>query len=278
MQENELVSIIDNTNAMLNRKGLGKEFFEKLGIKQLEIPGIKGFISPVNSEQMNHVGLASLTSENVDETIGKVIDLFNNERKSFSWIVGPSSTPKDLPQRLIKSGFQRLEETKGFGMAISTSYHMNVINKEISVEEISLDELENNLAMMVDSFGESLTAEGAGVIINGMRMLNSTERYRGQVKAYLAVERDTGKRVGFSFMEMDREEKYAILDGSAVLPSYRGKGIYRSMVSKRLEDARMNGIEFLIIHALARTSAPICERIGFKCICQFDLYGYKIEE
>jgi hypothetical protein len=50
------------------------------------------------------------------------------------------------------------------------------------------------------------------------------------------------------------------------------------MVSKRLEDARMNGIEFLIIHALARTSAPICERIGFKCICQFDLYGYKIEE
>ncbi|EQB64509.1 MAG: hypothetical protein AMDU3_IPLC00004G0087 [Thermoplasmatales archaeon I-plasma] len=278
MQENELVSIIDNTNAMLNRKGLGKEFFEKLGIKKLEIPGIKGFISPVNSEQMNHVGLASLTSENVDETIGKVIDLFNNERKSFSWIVGPSSTPKDLPQRLIKSGFQRLEETKGFGMAISTSYHMNVINKEISVEEISLDELENNLAMMVDSFGESLTAEGAEVIINGMRMLNSTERYRGQVKAYLAVERDTGKRVGFSFMEMDREEKYAILDGSAVLPSYRGKGIYRSMVSKRLEDARMNGIEFLIIHALARTSAPICERIGFKCICQFDLYGYKIEE
>ena len=278
MQENELVSIIDNTNAMLNRKGLGKEFFEKLGIKKLEIPGIKGFISPVNSEQMNHVGLASLTSENVDETIGKVIDLFNNERKSFSWIVGPSSTPKDLPQRLIKSGFQRLDETKGFGMAISTSYHMNVINKEISVEEISLDELENNLAMMVDSFGESLTAEGAEVIINGMRMLNSTERYRGQVKAYLAVERDTGKRVGFSFMEMDREEKYAILDGSAVLPSYRGKGIYRSMVSKRLEDARMNGIEFLIIHALARTSAPICERIGFKRICQFDLYGYKIEE
>ena len=226
---------------------------------------------------MNHVGLASLTSENVDETIGKVIDLFNNERKSFSWIVGPSSTPKDLPQRLIKSGFQRLEETKGFGMAISTSYHMNVINKEISVEEVSLDKLENNLAMIVDSFGESLTAEGAEVIINGMRMLNSTERYLGQVKAYLAVERDTGKSVGFSFMEMDREEKYAILDGSAVLPSYRGKGIYRSMVSKRLEDARMNGIEFLIIHALARTSAPICERIGFKRVCKFDLYGYKIE-
>jgi GNAT superfamily N-acetyltransferase len=278
MQENELLSIIDNTNAMLNRKGLGKEFFEKLGIKQLEIPGIKGFISPVNSEQMNHVGLASLTSENADETIGKVIDLFKTERKSFSWIVGPSSTPKDLPQRLIKSGFQRLEETKGFGMAISTSYHMNVINKEISVEEVSLDELENNLIMIVDSFGESLTAEGAEVIINGMRMLNSTERYRGQVKAYLAVERDTGKRVGFSFMEMDREEKYAILDGSAVLPSYRNKGIYRSMVSKRLEDARMNGIEFLIIHAMARTSAPICERIGFKRICQFDFYGYKIEE
>ena len=277
MQEDELVSIIENTNAMLNRKGLDSEFFEKLGIKLVEIPGIKGFISPVNSEGMNHVGLASLTSENVEETIKKVVDLFNTEKKSFSWIVGPSSTPKDLSERLIKSGFHSLDETKGFGMAMSTSYEINEINNKFSVEEISLDVLENNLEMIVDSFGESLTVEGAEVIVNGMKLLDSTKRYRGQIKAYLAVENDTGKKVGFSFMVMDREDKYAILDGSAVLPSYRGKGIYRNMVSKRLEDARANGIEFLIIHALARTSAPICERIGFKRVCKFDLYGYKIE-
>ena len=278
MEESELVSIIENTNAMFNRKGLDEEFFRGFGITQIDIPGVKGYTLPVNSEQINHVGLASLTSENVDETIGKVVDLFKREKKSFSWIVGPSSTPKDLSTRLIKSGFYEMEELMEFGMAMDTSHEINGLNDKFTVSEVSLDDFEKNVDLIADSFGEPLTREGAQVLVNGLRLLNSTERYRGQVKAYLAMENDTGKKVGFCQMQMDREDKYAILDGAAVVSSYRGRGIYRSMISKRLEDAKKNGIESLIIHALGKTSAPICEKIGFRRVCQLDLYGYKIED
>lgn len=107
-------------------------------------------------------------------------------------------------------------------------------------------------------------------------MLNDTERYHGQVKAYFVTEICTGKKVGFSTMTTDRVDGYAILDGAAVHPAYRGKGIYKMMASKRLDDAKKDGLEYTIIHALKNTSAPICKRIGFREICQIDFYGYKI--
>ena len=55
--------------------------------------------------------------------------------------------------------------------------------------------------------------------------------------AYIAVENDTGKEVGFCIMTINRYDKYSILDSSAVLLLYKGEGIYKSMISKRMQDA-----------------------------------------
>lgn len=79
---------------------------------------------------------------------------------------------------------------------------------------------------------------------------NSTDKYRDQVKAYIAVENNTRKNVGLCPITMDRYGKFAILDGAYVLPSYTGNGIYKSMIYKRLQAARENGIKYFILHAL----------------------------
>lgn len=277
MNNQDLINIIENTNAMLNRDGLDDNFYMKIGIQLLNIPGVRGYFIPIDSENVNHVGLAQLNEKNVDSTVQKVIEFFKSEKKSFSWIIGPGSEPKDLPSILEKHGFYHMEEMTEYGMVLSTESEMNDITGKFSIEEVRIEDLGNYLDLMVESFGFGMNRESAMSIVMLINAINSTDKYNGQVKAYLAKENDTGKQVGFCYMTMDRDKKYAILDGSGVIPSYRRRGIYRAMISRRSHEARENGIKYLIIHAMKNTSAGICEKVGFKKICQMDFYGYKIE-
>ena len=105
MQEVNLDEITESTNAMLNRQGLDMDFFSKLWITPISVADIKGYITPMNSEHVNHVGLAHLTETNADATIEKVIDIFNKDGKSFSLVIGPTSQPKDLDKHLVNNGF-----------------------------------------------------------------------------------------------------------------------------------------------------------------------------
>lgn len=47
-----------------------------------------------------------------------------------------------------------------------------------------------------------------------------------------------------------------------MLPEYRGRGVYRSLVSKRARDAVDFGAQYLQVDALP-TSRPILERLEF---------------
>lgn len=278
MNENELMLTIEQTNAMLDRKGLDSEFFRQMGIAQINIPGVKGYVTPISSEHANHVGLSNLDENDADDVINRVIDFFAGQKKSFSWIVGPTSKPKDLPERLVKHNFVFNDEISEYGMALSTAENMDYQDKGFPIREITLDELGEKLDLIMESFGTGMTHESSSMLVQMAKLINSTPYYKDQIKAYVAVEENSGKEAGFCMMEMDRKNGYAILDGSAVLPAYRGRGIYRRMVAKRKNDAERNGIEHLIIHALKKTSAPVCENVGFRKICELNMYVYRVKE
>ncbi|MCL4333563.1 MAG: GNAT family N-acetyltransferase [Candidatus Thermoplasmatota archaeon] len=277
MEKHHIIETIERTNAILDREGLDDEFFKNMGFERLHIPHLKGYVSPINSERVNHVGLARFSQDNADEMIQIVIQEFKKYGKSFSWAVGPDSTPSDLGDRLKNNGFHQMTDIQEAGMVMELSSDNIRESHTSSVKEVTLDELEENLDLIVKSFGSDMNKGSANAILQTMKAVNATKRYNGQIKTYIAYDKETGGKVGFAVMEMDREGKYGILDGSAVLPSFRGRGIYKSMVWKRLEDAKYNGLEFLIIHALEETSAPICEKIGFRKICSISFYGYNIQ-
>ncbi|MGP6207235.1 GNAT family N-acetyltransferase [Cuniculiplasma sp. SKW3] len=276
MEKYNLQSIIDKTMAILDMKGLNDEFFQNLGMKRVKIEGIKGYVSPINSEKVNHVGIADLKETEADYTIEKVIDFYKKENKSFSWIIGPTSRPKDLRERLIRYGFNYDEEGSAFGMAMRTKDVDLKINPAFDVESVSLDFLNEHIDLMVNSFGMGMDNNAAMAVLMMARALNSTERYGDQIKAYVAREKTSGELVGFSILELDIEDHFGILDGAAVMPKYRGRGIYKNMVWARVKDAEKLHIEYLIIHAMKNTSAPICERSGFEKMCELNSYSYKI--
>jgi GNAT superfamily N-acetyltransferase len=60
----------------------------------------------------------------------------------------------------------------------------------------------------------------------------------------------------------------AYLLGGVVLPTFRRRGIYRTLVHARLADAAARGIPLATSHARDQTSAPILARMGFQPICR----------
>ena len=50
--------------------------------------------------------------------------------------------------------------------------------------------------------------------------------------------------------------------GTAVVPEFRGRGVYRAVVHARMADARDRGAKLALVHARP-TSSPILQRLGF---------------
>src|SRR6266566_7014423 len=62
------------------------------------------------------------------------------------------------------------------------------------------------------------------------------------------------------------------LSGAATVEAYRGRGLYRALVERRLRDAAAAGKTAAVIQAQAATSAPIIRRLGFTELFEFERF------
>ena len=65
----------------------------------------------------------------------------------------------------------------------------------------------------------------------------------------------------------------AYLGGSGVLPEYRGRKVYSTLLRRRLEEARARGYHLAAIHA-EPLSRPIVAKYGFKEYSRIYIYGW----
>ena len=66
-------------------------------------------------------------------------------------------------------------------------------------------------------------------------------------------------------LEAPLNRPFAGLYGGGVRPRWRGRGLYRSLVAARAEEAARRGFRYLTVDA-AETSRPILQRIGFQAL------------
>jgi GNAT superfamily N-acetyltransferase len=84
---------------------------------------------------------------------------------------------------------------------------------------------------------------------------------------------DGGAPVGFG-RAIDMAEGAALM-GGAVLPSARGRGVYRALVHARWEHAAGRGTPLLVVQA-GRMSAPILAGLGFQSHGEILLYADRL--
>src|SRR5215472_14093215 len=76
------------------------------------------FITGQPSGWVNAVLRADLPPDEADDAISATIDHFSRRGVPWLWIVGPSSTPADLPQRLATHGLRSSGQCPGMALVL----------------------------------------------------------------------------------------------------------------------------------------------------------------
>ncbi len=231
-------------------------------IRSVDVPGVTAQISPLQSRQLNEVGLADFTETNVDAGIEQVIARYRQEGKTFQWFVGPTSQPKDLGDRLAAAGLTHRISIKGMVLRDLDQAIKN--NPTVRVKQVSFADWNAHISMIARAFGNPIEEQR---IFN--RCYEVVDR---PVDFYLAYVPDQEEPVATAVSVFD-EHDLVVLLGAATLEAYRGRGIYTTMVAKRLQDARARGATTAIIQSNPKTSAPILHKLGFEQICSLELYA-----
>ncbi|GHO99186.1 hypothetical protein KSF_092340 [Reticulibacter mediterranei] len=227
----------------------------------LQVQGVTAQISSLPNKMLNLVGLATFTEANVDEGIQRVIATYRKEEKPFTWFVGPTSQPTSLREHLTATGLTYRGSIKG--MVLRDIHHTIKSNPDVEVRESSIADYNRHIAVIAGAFG--LTVEVTNIFNRKYEALGN------KAKLYLAYVPGREEPVAFSASVFE-DHGIVVLLGAATLEAYRGRGIYTSMVAKRLDDALAKGATTAIIHSDPKTSAPICAKLGFEHICSLDLY------
>jgi len=228
----------------------GIECIEREGWHQLITPALK-------FGGLNGVYLAVLDESHVDSVIDATLARYQELGIHFRWNVGPDSRPLDLGDRLQARG---LRPVRVIGMA--STHLADLGDSNVCVEKVD--------ATTLPEFND-LMSRGWGLRSQIFCDYNAHLLRTAPAFNPMFIARIDGQGVGAASYTAFPKSAYLI--GAVVLPEFRGQGAYTALVRKRQEHAREAGIELATCHAMANTSAPILERLGFSRVCEF--FSYK---
>jgi len=235
-------------------------------VTDIRVPGIVGRETPVSHPVANLMGCANLDDESADATILTVRDRFAAGNKSFGWITSPSSRPSDLPRRLLEAGLVKADELAGMALA-DLSLPIRA-NPEVEVRPATVEEQRQAIPMTAASYGMPLdAAEWFTEALIGAAVRLRSAMYHAFLPGHSGP-------VAFGNLVFVPGTSIVLLGGAATVTDLRGRGIYTSLVARRLADARAAGAEAAVIQAVRGTSAPVCANLGFKELLPLDFFAW----
>ncbi|HET7378187.1 MAG TPA: GNAT family N-acetyltransferase [Anaerolineae bacterium] len=217
----------------------------------------------------NGVGSARWPAEEADRKIEEIIEYHRQRNIGFQWWVSPYDTPTDLRERLEKHGMVLA------GDAV-TMARLGLEAADIPINpDTTVELLDGYDLAAVDAIGEidkvcfQWTQEQVDERKPGWIERMRDERFHDREANFLA--RITGRPAGHGRVIL--QSGIAYLGGAGVLPEFRGKKVYSTLLRRRLEYAHNRGYHIAAINA-EPLSRPIVERYGFKEYSRIYIYGW----
>jgi GNAT superfamily N-acetyltransferase len=101
-------------------------------------------------------------------------------------------------------------------------------------------------------------------------LTEALERTPERLKVVAAF--DDGMPVATAYLGLDPRGQFAYLGGGSVLPSHRGRGLYRALVQARARMAHAAGTQWLAVEARP-ASRGVLERTGFTVLNTLDFFA-----
>ena len=225
-------------------------------------------VTPVDSDTDWGGGVfwCDLNESNADAAIGDVIEWFRPRGRKFEWKHYGYDCPADLPNRLARAGFEAEdEETLVIGeidivrerlAGVPAPKGITIRRLREDVEGAATDwQCINDLHLAVwgDDGAQTHAAVAAEIAANP----------RG-ISMWLAQAED-GTVVCSGRANFHAGTDFVSLWGGSTLESYRGRGIYKALVSRRADEAAELGFRLLQVDA-SPDSRPILERLGLRAL------------
>jgi GNAT superfamily N-acetyltransferase len=205
----------------------------------------------------NGVFISRLEPEQTDERIAEVSRHYRERNSGFRWIIGPSSAPDNLSDRLTHAGIPV------FGTALGMHLHVPMQVPEVpptlDIRPVEPDNVDTYVDTSILGWGGKARSRADTEMLTRLMFTESSCQ-----RAWLVYE--NGEPVGTSVLCILPGVGY--FQGGAVLPEHRRRGIYMALLHHRLALLRRLGIEHAVIWASETTSAGVCSRAGFVPLCR----------
>jgi GNAT superfamily N-acetyltransferase len=199
----------------------------------------------------SRVAYARWNESTVERGIDEVLAFFGDQ--PFNWHVGPSSSPSDLSERLIRRGLELVAAPRMMTapLPLSGDWQPRAVVDVVEVHDEATARISLALAHHEREELEQMLPER-------LAYLGISSRRGGFLIAFIGDE--PVANAGYRYSE---DGVCVYLTGAETVPTHRGLGVYRALVAYRANAAHRRGCGSAAILANAETSAPILLRHGF---------------
>lgn len=212
---------------------------------------------------LNEVAFCRFEARRADQEIDAALGRFEAAGVKCRWGVYPDCLPIDLSARLAERGLRstRVDALYRFGEAAPG----RPPGPGAVISRVSLG--------TVDEYSRVM-AEGWRLDLAALAVLN--EAAVGDPRMHLYLAHVDGVPAGVASAMLSAHSVF--LQGAMVMPRFRGQGLYRALVERRLADARAQGRSLAFTHALEATSSPLLRRMGFSELFRFESFSPRLEQ
>ncbi len=205
-----------------------------------------------------------LDEQTADAAIEAEIDYFSALGKSFEWKVYDTDAPADIGPRLVQHGFESGEPESFMALDLS-AITAPLAERDLCVEVTDEQGIRDAIAVQEIVWGRDFSGQLT-------HLLDLKKASPDSAAIYVIYDGSTP--VSAAWIVYTDESPFAGIWGGATVERYRGKGYYSALLHKRINDAKRNGVAYLIIDA-SPMSRPIVEKYGFKFVATTTPYSYE---
>ena len=205
----------------------------------------------------NSVSWVRCRADDAEEVIREARAIIAPHHLAVNWILDPDTQPADFADHLARHGVELEDEVAVMVLPIESV----IENPDVAGLEMH-DALADPQAFSAaddvnsEAFGESLRSGDA------LERRRKNQLAAGNRRLLLAtVDGEPAGSAGLTLFP----PQGAIINGGAVRPKFRGRGVYRALLAARLEIARDAGAAGLAVWG-GDMSAPILAGLGFQTV------------
>ncbi len=237
--------------------------FDKEQRWEIDYPNVRREVTPTVvrhvslTAQQGFVIYSALDTTNVEAAIREQVAYFEGIGQDFEWKTYDHDGPPDLKERLAAAGFE-LEEAEALlvlDLDQAPAWLFDPVTADVRrvVDPAQIADVRAvEEAVWQDDFAE--LAE---------RLARDLREDPNQISIYLAYA--DGRPVSAAWIYFHAGSQFASLWGGSTLPAQRCRGLYRSLIAVRGQEARARGVRFLTVDA-SPMSQPILARHGFQLL------------